>query len=312
MTNFLSTYGLEFIFAMVLIEEIGLPIPATPALIVAGTLAADGKLSLPGLFIVAVVAALIAESAWYYAGERYGGRVMKLICRISLTPNSCVNQTQAIFERWGSNSLMIAKFIPGFSTIAPPLAGAAHIGWPRFIFFSALGTILWVGAGTSIGIIFKGQVDYILNYLENMSTIVITIMAALLTIYVAYRWWERHLFFKMLRMARISVDELYRLMTVGAAPVIVDVRTPAARSLEPRQIPSALHVPLHAVNQHVKGLPRDRDIILYCTCPDEVSAAEATKLLMNSGFKRVRPLHGGLDAWIAAGYSIEEVKAAHS
>jgi rhodanese-related sulfurtransferase len=109
----------------------------------------------------------------------------------------------------------------------------------------------------------------------------------------------------MLRVARISVDDLYRLMGSGDAPIIVDVRSATARNLEPRRIPGAVHVPLHAVEQHAKDLPRDREIVLSCTCPNEISAAEAAKLLMNSGFKRVRPLHGGLDAWIEAGHSVE-------
>jgi len=308
MTQFISTYGLAFIFVSVLIDQIGLPIPAIPALIIAGALAADGKLPIPGLFIVAVVATLIVESAWYYAGEHYGNRIMKVLCRISLTPDTCVNQTQANFERWGIESLLIANFIPGFSIIAPPLAGATRIGWSRFLIFSTLGALLWVGSGVIVGMVLKGQIEHLLILLKGMGAIAVTIVGALLATYIAYKWWERHRFFAMLRVARISVDELYRLMTTGGSPVIVDVRSHTARALVPHRIPGALHVPLHAVDQHVNGLPRDRDIILYCTCPNEVSAAEAAKLLMNSGFNRVRPLSGGLEAWIAAGYSIEEIE----
>jgi membrane protein DedA with SNARE-associated domain/rhodanese-related sulfurtransferase len=308
MTEFISAYGLAFIFVNVLMDQMGLPIPAIPALIVAGALAADGKLSVPGLFIVAVVAILIAVSAWYYAGERYGNRVMRMLCRISLTPDLCVSQAQTLFERRGINALIIARFLPGLSAIAPALAGATRIGWPRFLFFSTLGAILWVGAGLGVGIVLKGQIEHLLMLLKNIGAIAIAIIGALLAAYIAYKWWERHRFFAMLRVARIDVDELYSLMTAGASPVIVDVRSQTARALEPRRIPGALHVPLHVVDQHMKGLPRDRDIILYCTCPNEASAAEATKLLMNSGFTRVRPLCGGLDAWIAAGYPIEEIE----
>jgi len=312
MTNFLMTYGLVFLFANVLVDQIGLPIPAIPSLIIAGAAAAEGRLPITGLFISCVVATLVAGSAWYYAGEHFSSRVMKTLCLISLTPETCVSKGIADFERWGMKSLLIADFIPGFSIIAPTLAGATRIGWSRFLLFSTLGAFLWVGSWLAVGMILKGQVEYFLMLLEDMGTIAIAIIGALLVSYITYKWWERHRFFAMLRMARISADELYRLMTSGQSPVIVDVRSQTARAFEPRRIPGALHVPLYAVDQHVKGLPRDRDIILYCTCPNEVSAAEATKLLMNSGFKRVRPLHGGLDAWIAAGYSIEEVKAAHS
>jgi membrane protein DedA with SNARE-associated domain/rhodanese-related sulfurtransferase len=300
-------YGLALVFANVLLDQLGFPIPAIPALLVAGALAADGKLSTSGLFGVAVAATLIADSIWYAAGRRYGNRIMKTLCRVSLTPDYCVNQTQTLFERWGMNALLIANFIPGLATVAPPLAGATGVGWPRFLFYSALGAILWVGAGLGVGMVFKEQIERLLAWLDRMGTVAVTVVIVLCVAYVAYKWWERRRFFSMLRMARINVDELYRLMETGAIPLVVDVRSQTARALEPRRIPGALHVPLHAVHQHARDLPRDRDIILYCTCPNEVSAAEAAKLLMNSGFTRVRPLHGGLEAWIAAGYEVENL-----
>jgi rhodanese-related sulfurtransferase len=108
-------------------------------------------------------------------------------------------------------------------------------------------------------------------------------------------------------MARIGVAELYDLMQAGTEPIIVDVRSPTARALDPHGIPGALHVPLDDVAKHIKDLRRDRDIILYCACPSEASAARVARILMNNGFKKVRPLHGGLDAWVAAGYAVVEV-----
>jgi rhodanese-related sulfurtransferase len=232
---------------------------------------------------------------------------MKTLCRVSLTPDLCVSQTHALFERWGVNALPIAKFIPGLAVIAPPLAGAAGVGSIRFLLYSTLGASLWVGAGMGMGLVLKDQIGDLLALLERTGSVAFTLLAALCLAYISYKWRERQRFFRRLRMARINVDELYRLMDVGAIPIVIDVRTPTARALEPRRIPGALHVPLAAVDAHVKDLPRDRDIVLYCTCPNEVSAAEAAKLLMNSGFKRVRPLHGGLDAWIAAGYAVESL-----
>ena len=303
--NLVAQHGLALVFLNVLLDQLGLPTPAIPALLVAGALAADGKLSAPALFSVAVAATLIADAAWYAAGRRYGNGIMKALCRVSLTPDYCVNQTQTLFERWGMNALLVANFIPGLATIAPPLAGATGIGWPRFLFFSALGAVLWAGAGLGVGMVFKEEIEHLLAWLERMGSLAIAVLAVSCAAYIACKWWERRRFFTMLRMARISVDELYRLMESGAGPVVVDVRSQTARTLEPKRIPGARHVPLHAVGLHAKDLPRDRDIILYCTCPNEVSAAEAAKLLMNGGFTRVRPLHGGLEAWIAAGYAVE-------
>jgi len=132
-SHLIAQHGLALVFLNVLLDQLGLPTPAIPALLVAGALAADGKLSAPGLFGVAVLATLIADAVWYAAGRRYGNGIMKLLCRVSLTPDYCVNQTQTLFERWGMNALLIANFIPGLATVAPPLAGATGIGWPRFL-----------------------------------------------------------------------------------------------------------------------------------------------------------------------------------
>jgi membrane protein DedA with SNARE-associated domain/rhodanese-related sulfurtransferase len=305
LSQLIAQHGLALIFASILLDQLGFPVPAIPALMVAGALAADGRLDALHVFVLAVVATLIADSVWYLAGRRYGGRVMKALCRVSLTPDMCVSRAQTLFERWGVNALPIAKFIPGLAVIAPPLAGATGVGWTRFLLFSTLGAGLWVGAGMGAGLVLKEQIEYLLGVLERTGAAAVFGLCLLFAAYVAYKWWERRRFFTMLRMARISADELYRQMDKGEIPLIVDVRSQTARALEPRRIPGALHVPLGAVEQHVKDLPRDRDIVLYCTCPNEVSAAEAAKLLMNSGFKRVRPLHGGLDAWIAAGYEVE-------
>ncbi len=310
--SLLSQYGLLLVFANVLVEQLGLPIPAIPTLVVAGALGAAGQLSLPLVYVVALVACLIADGAWYTIGRIYGNSVMKTLCRISLTPDSCVSETQARFERWGVNALVVAKFVPGLSLIAPPLAGATRIGIPTFLLFNGIGATLWIIAGIGGGALFGRQVEYILAKVQDYGTTAIIVIVVLLAAYIAFKWWERHRFYAALRMARISVADLYRLMGEGTRPVVVDVRSHIARSLQPRRIPGALLVPLDAVEGHVKDLPRDRDIILYCACPNEASAANAAKLLMNHGFTRVRPLHGGLDAWIEAGYAVDALVDADS
>jgi membrane protein DedA with SNARE-associated domain/rhodanese-related sulfurtransferase len=300
----LSQYGLAIVAFNVLLNQIGLPVPAVPTLVLAGAIAASGQQHLGPVFFAAVAACLLADSGWYWIGQKYGIRVLKTLCRISLEPDSCVNETQSQFDRWGVNSLVIAKFVPGWATIAPPLAGAMRIGWLRFIFLSTLAAMLWVGVGLLAGALFKTQIALLLIHLDRIGSIAFLGALVLLSIYVAFKWWERRRFYKMLRMARISVAELHALIEGGVAPLIIDVRSPTARALEPRWIPGALHISLPDVDVHLKDLPRDRDIILYCTCPSEASAARVAKILMNHGFKRVRPLHGGLDAWVAAGHGV--------
>jgi rhodanese-related sulfurtransferase len=230
---------------------------------------------------------------------------MKLLCRISLTPDICVSQTQTSFERWGDKALLFAKFVPGLSMIAPPLAGALRMSPLRFALLSLLGSAAWVGAAALIGVLLKSQVERVLPRLAGVGSAALTLLLLALAAYIAYKWWERRRFYIALDMARISVDELYAQMQTEPPPIVVDVRSPTAQELQLQRIPGALHVPVHDVAARVGTLPRDREIIFYCTCPNEASAAQAARLLMNHGFKRVRPLHGGLDAWIAAGYTVE-------
>jgi membrane protein DedA with SNARE-associated domain/rhodanese-related sulfurtransferase len=302
-----SPIGLTVIFLNVLCDQLGLPVPAVPTLVIAGAMAADGRLPTGAVFGLALAACLIGDSAWYLAGRHFGGRVMHLLCRVSLTPDSCVNQTQTSFERWGSKVLIVAKFIPGLGLVAPPLAGATRMGFARFMCYSTLGGALWVAASLLGGVLLKPQIERLLPRVLGLGGAAVTLILVVLAAYIAYKWWERFRFNKALDMARISVAELYEQMKAASPPVVLDVRSATAQGLQLRRIPGALHVPVQQVGQHVGKLPRDRDIILYCTCPNEASAAKAAKLLMNHGFRRVRPLHGGLEAWVAAGYAVEEI-----
>ncbi|MFC5476260.1 DedA family protein/thiosulfate sulfurtransferase GlpE [Paraherbaspirillum soli] len=306
----IAQYGLLLVFANVLVEQLGLPLPAVPTMIVAGALAADGKLSLSAVFAVSLAACIIGDAVWYWAGRRFGNRVLRLLCRVSLSPNSCVMQAQVSFRRWGGSLLMAAKFVPGLSTMAPPMAGAMKLGWPSFLFFDSVGAIVWIGAAVGAGRLFHAKIEYLFARLESMGTIAIMLLAGLLALYIGLKWWQRRHLVNTLRMARISVDELQHLMKSGDNPVIVDVRSAVGRQLEPRRIPGALPVDLgrmDELNAYIGHLPSDREIILYCTCPNEISAAKVAKMLMDRGYTRVRPLQGGLEAWAAAGYSLEEL-----
>ncbi len=304
----ITQHGLALVFANVLLEQIGLPLPAIPTLVIAGALAADGKLSALALFGVAFIGCVIGDTLWYVAGRRYGRRVMRLLCRISLSPDSCVRQTEYQFGRWGGLTLVLAKFIPGLSTIAPPLAGATRLAWAPFLLWNGLGIALWAAAAIGAGMLLHAQIGDLIVRLEDLGVLAIELIGALLAGYVALKWWERRRFYKMLRIARITVGDLRRLMDGGERPVVVDVRSPSIRKLDPRFIPGALAMDMAEIDQRLEQLPADRDIIFYCTCPNEASAAQVAKKLIELGYTRVRPLHGGLDAWLAAGYEVEHRK----
>jgi membrane protein DedA with SNARE-associated domain/rhodanese-related sulfurtransferase len=303
----LMDYRLLAILGAVFAGQLGLPVPAAPALVVGGALAAAGDISPIAFVVGAVAACMAADSAWFLAGRIYGSDMMKFLCRLSLTPDSCVGTTQTRFERFGVNALLIAKFIPGLGTLAPPLAGAIRMSWLRFLVFGTLGATAWVIVGATVGVVFRHPIEQLLPLVTHYRVPGVVALFLILVGYVAYKWRQRARFFSSLRMARIEAADLDSLIASGAAPVIVDVRTPTAVILEPRGIPGALRVPLQETRQRLLGLPRERDIVLYCTCPDEVTAAEAAKILMDSGFRRVRPLRGGLEAWIERGYAVDTI-----
>ncbi len=262
---YVAKYGVALVFANVLVEQIGIPIPALPTLIVAGALARDGELSFVALLVAAVAASLAADAIWYALGRRYGNRVLKTLCRVSLSPDSCVRQTESIFERWGMASLVAAKFITGFSTVAPPLAGAMGAKLPAFLFYDALGTVLWAGGGLLLGFVFHRAIDDVLSFLEGLGTGALYLLAAGLVLFVLYKWWQRRRFYKALRMARISAHELRQLFEKEEKPVVVDVRHAGERLRDPRRIPGATTMEISELDQRLASLPPDRDIVLYCT-----------------------------------------------
>ena len=297
--------GLVLVFANVLLQQLGVPIPAEPTLVVAGSLAARGLLPLPGLVGVTWLAVLIADSTWYWMGRRYGNQVLRIVCRLALSPDSCVRTTEQTFARWGLKSLAVAKFIPGFSMVAPPLAGAMRAGWWSFLFFDLVAAVLWSSVGIGAGLIFYRQVDRMLAALAGLGGWAPVVAGILLAAFVAGKWVQRRRFYRSLRMARISVDELKRLVDIGANPVVFDVRTTTARERDPLRIPGAIAFDVSQVDAVVADLPGEREIILYCNCPSEASAARIARLLMDRGVRSVRPLAGGLQAWIDAGFKAD-------
>ncbi|HEY2623531.1 MAG TPA: DedA family protein, partial [Dyella sp.] len=221
----IAQYGLLLVFINVLVEQAGAPVPAVPTMIVAGALAAADRLPLSGVLAVAVVACLVADFAWYAAGRYYGGGVMRTLCRISLSPDSCVKQSELRFQRWRGGMLLLAKFVPGLSTVAPPLVGAMGLRAAPFALFDGLGSLLWVGVAVSLGYVFASQIDDVLQALANAGSIALLLLGCLLALYITGKWWQRHRLLRTLRMARITVEELNQAFTDGRMPAVVDVRS---------------------------------------------------------------------------------------
>ena len=265
MTGLLAQHGLLLVFANVLLTQSGVPVPAIPILIIAGAFVSQGQIALAPLILVSMTASLIGDTLWYLAGRRYGYRVLRTLCRITIEPDSCVKQTENIFERWGAPSLMVAKYVPGFATVAPPLAGTMRLGLAPFLAYSAVAAVLWAGLPVALGMIFHAEVERALEWLEGMGAGAAVVIVAVVAIYVGVKALERYMLIRLLRMVRIGVEELRELMERNVKPVVLDVRSATARKLDPRRIPGAIWVDIAAPQAALVAVPPDRDLVVYCS-----------------------------------------------
>ena len=299
----LKQYGLLFVFANVLLQQGGVPVPSYPTLLLTGALVGTGESPI-ALLVVATLASLIADCAWFIAGRRYGHRMLRTICRISLSPDSCIRQTESLYLRWGPKSLAVAKLIPGFASIATTLAGATRTPVGVFVLFDALGAMIWAGIAITLGYVFRDALGQVLDILAELGRIGLILVGSALALFILNKWWRRRLLIMQLKMDRISVEELNGMLAAGDVPVILDVRSSAAQ--ESGRIPGAIPVTFDAPGAPVSGLPRDSEVVIYCSCPNEISAAKIAKALMLGGYTRVRPLAGGIEAWMEAGLEISK------
>ncbi|MBX9902746.1 MAG: VTT domain-containing protein [Burkholderiales bacterium] len=265
MTSLLAQHGLLLVFVNVLLTQAGIPVPAVPMLVVAGALAAQGEFGYIALLLTALAATLAGDVPWYFAGQRYGHRVLRTLCRISIEPDSCVKQTESIFERWGAPSLIVAKYIPGFSTVAPPLAGAMRLGLPSFLLFSTLGALLWIAVPVALGAVFHAEVEWALERLTELGSGALLTLAVVALLYAGVKAMQRYLFLRMLRAARMTVQELRELLQGEIPPVVVDVRSDVVRRLDPRRIPGAIAVNMENAAAALEEIPPDRDVVVYCS-----------------------------------------------
>jgi membrane protein DedA with SNARE-associated domain/rhodanese-related sulfurtransferase len=303
--RFLAEHVVLTASAAVLVHQLGIPLPAFPVLIWAGAAAFGDPLLLAAVFLATTLAGTLGNLPWYWAGLRYGHRVLRLVCRVTLSPDSCVRQTENAFERRGPAMLVVARFLPGFETVAPPLAGALRLGMPAFLLYDLAGSALRSAAGLALGSAFHDQVGWLVEWLAELGGHAMLLLGGLLAGYVAYRFAQRWLFLRSLRTARISVQELSGMMSRGDDPIVLDVRTRSHRLADARRIPGARAVDLDALEHTLAEVPREREVVVYCACPNEATAAKVALRLRARGFRRVRPLAGGIDAWASAGLAVQ-------
>jgi membrane protein DedA with SNARE-associated domain/rhodanese-related sulfurtransferase len=302
-------YGPALVFANVLAASLGLPVPAMPALVLFGAMASMHPTTvgsqLASVLILSIFATLIGDSVWYLAGRIYGGNTLKTLCKLSLSRDTCVKKTERFFGRWGVRVLAVAKFVPGLSIVSIPMAGAMGTKYRTFLTYDSIGAALWSGTGLIIGAIFAPQIDMLMAGASRLGRMVMVVLGALLLLYATYRWIRRRQLIKKLASARMDVDELYTLISSGRAPVLFDIRSREKRKLDPYVIPGTQFADERQLNEIIAKYPRDQKLVIYCSCPNEISAAWMAKQLNEAGFSDVLPLRGGLDAWRDSGKQLE-------
>jgi len=296
----LELYGLQIVFVGVLLDQGGLPLPSFSLVIVAAAVATNTGAPVWPIFVIAVVATLVADLLWFAGGRRFGAAMLRMICRVSLSPDSCVGNTRRVYARWGAPSLIVAKYVPGLAAVATTLAGEGKVPTARFCLYDGIGAGLWAGGGVALGVIFHEAIDAVLDELELLGNSALVLLAAAILVFIAVKWWQRWRFKVRIRMARISVAELVELLRTAAKVVILDART-ADRRERTGWIPGS--VPTADLEQLV--LAMYEQIVVYCDCPNDATAALVAKQLQAKGVHHVRPLAGGLEAWLGHGGEIE-------
>jgi len=263
--GFLVRHGYTVLFVWVFAEQIGLPLPSVPLLLAAGALAGTARLSLTLVLGLPILAALASDVLWYELGRRRGVKVLQLLCRISLEPDSCVRRTEEVFARQGAKSLLLAKFIPGLNTAAPPLAGVFRMRPSRFLLFDLLGAALWVSVFTGLGYVFSGQLERIADRALLLGIWLLVLLFAGLAGYIGWKFILRQRFLRELRIARITPEQLKQKLDAGEDVVIVDLRHSLDFEAEPEVIPGAFRMDAAELEEASEKIPRNRDVVLYCT-----------------------------------------------
>ena len=305
--HILIVYGYLLLFVWVRVEQIGVPLPATPVLLAAGALSAQHQISFGAALLAGIAGSLTADSTWFFVGRRYGHHVLRILCKLSLEPTTCVRRTRDSFGRRGGALLMFGKFIPGLGTLSAPVAGENGMTFGRFLFFDAFGATLWVcallAAGRFFGDVLKRDPS-LLNWVGRFSGALLVL--GIVAFFIG-RVVRRRIVLRKLVASRLEPAELKSQLDSGEQVYIVDLRHPLEQLTDPFTLPGAVLVSPDTLTARNQEIPRDRDVVLFCTCPSEATAARVAMTLHKLGIERVRPLRGGFDEWKRLGYPMDAI-----
>jgi len=270
MQDFLSLiahHGYAVVFAVVLAEAIGLPVPAALALLAAGAAVASGVLSAPVLLLVAVSGMLLGDSLLFVLGRHMGWALLGLLCKMSVNPETCILRSAESFYKRGKITLVIAKFIPGINTMAPPLAGSMLMRPLLFLQLDLAGALLYALAYGAVGFLFRDFLAAVTHGFQTAGHAVGAVLLIGLIAYIVYRIWlyRKHSIYRI--VPRVQVEELARKLASEdkSKVLLVDVRSHGYYDANSARIQNSIRLEPNNLAEEIKNLPKDKDIYVYCT-----------------------------------------------
>jgi membrane protein DedA with SNARE-associated domain/rhodanese-related sulfurtransferase len=307
--EFFVRHAYAILFLWVLLEQLGIPVPSIPLLLAAGTLSATHRIVFTPAILSVLAACVFADSAWYALGRRYGSSVIRLLCKLSLESTTCIAKTQSYFGRRGAVTLLFAKFVPGLSTVSPPIAGQTGMPYARFLLYDLSGSLFWALCFLLSGRFFGDVAERSQAFFALLTHFAAAVFLLMVVGFFLYRVLKQRRFLAQVASLRLDPAELKAMLDNSSddpstQPYIVDLRHPLDYLPDPRVLPGAVRIGPAELAAHADLIPRDRDVILYCTCPSEETSAKVALQLHRLGITRVRPLRGGFDGWKQAGYPL--------
>src|SRR5262249_139890 len=289
----LERYSVVVLPVLVVAEQVGVPLPAVPALLAVGALAAQGRVSVLLVIGAIAVVALPVDLVWHQLGRRRGARVLTGLCRLSLEPDVCVRRTQNIFVRYGIRALLVAKFLPGLTTVMPPLAGIFGVPRLRFALYDLAGVLLWAGLWAGVGYVFSETIEEVARRVSALGRTAGVLAVASLVGYIVLKYVRRRLFLRRLWISRITAEDLKRRLDAGEDVAVLDVRSALDVAATPYAIPGSRWITAEAFDEHLAEIPRDPELVIYCSRPHRATGAPGGLRPQRRGLTRVRPPEGG-------------------
>jgi len=305
--DLLVQYGAVVVFVWTFAVQAGVPAPAVPMLVGAGALAGSGHINFPLLVGTATVAALSADLLWYRLGCFHGAQVLATLCRFSLDPDSLIRHAKEKFAAHRARYVIIAKFLPGVNPLAAGLAGTTGIRADRFLVYAAVGSVVWAGVWITLGYLCADVIGRIATAAAPLGRPLGFVVAAGLVAYVLLKYVQRRRFLRHLKRARITVLDLKQRLDAKDGLVLVDLRTALDLETTPYRIPTARWIAPGMLDDHRRMIPKEIDVVFYCSEPREATSTRMALLLDAHGYRNVHPLSGGFEAWRLAGFPVEAV-----